>query len=209
MSSTTNKSINTPAHGSFDDSWDVPINANWAIIDNALGGFVEVNVTGVTGSTQLSLAQYTPPNIVFIGTLSENISYAFPDNVGGIWTVWNATTGSFTLTLANDVGGGRGVLLTQSQRTLVVSDGTNVDAALFVPTTLAFSQLTGSIENAQVPELAVTQWQLGLSINAVQLYAGTVPLARLPLPATMTGITIAADPGTTPSGTYGDIFYYY
>jgi hypothetical protein len=45
--------------------------------------------------------------------------------------------------------------------------------------------------------------------NASNLNAGTVPNARLPNIAAMPGVTIASDPGGTPSGSVGQMFFYY
>lgn len=45
--------------------------------------------------------------------------------------------------------------------------------------------------------------------NASNLASGTVPNARLPNIGSMPGVTIASDPGGTPSGSAGQIFFYY
>lgn len=45
--------------------------------------------------------------------------------------------------------------------------------------------------------------------NAANISSGTIPTARIPNLLTLTGVTIQSDPGGTPSGTYGQIFFYY
>ena len=45
--------------------------------------------------------------------------------------------------------------------------------------------------------------------DASNLSSGTVSNTVLPNVGTMTGVTIAPDPGTTPSGTFGQLFLYY
>jgi hypothetical protein len=74
-----------------------------------------------------------------------------------------------------------------------VGAGTQWEASL----SLAVTQLTGVATTAQIPALP-----------ASQITSGTVANARLPNPGVGPGVTIAADPGTTPSGAPGAIFYY-
>jgi hypothetical protein len=222
---TPNKSIEQPAHGADNNTWDIPANADWAIIDTAFGGNVTISVTGLAaGGYVLTLPQYQPPNIIFTGTIGGNLLYAFPEGVGGLWSVFNNTTGAFTLTMECDIAGFSSVVVPQGQRAFVVSDGNNVSLAQSVA--VSFSQISGQVSNAQVPEGAVTQYQAGLFIETAQLTgtvtaaqvgplpasqitSGTLANAQLPNVAAGPGVTIAADPGTTPSGTFGDIFFYY
>jgi len=191
---TQNKSIEQPASGSYANAWAAPVNADWEIIDTAFGGTTTISVTGVAAGTYaLSLSQYQPPNIIFSGTLGANLVYALPSGVGGEWTVYNNTSGAFTLTFA--VTGGGSIALLQGQRSFVVSDGTNMQ---YADTAYA----NGVAATAQANAEAFAQ-------DASNISSGTVGAAYLPLAGTLQGITIAPDPGTTPSGSYGDIFYYY
>jgi ABC-type Co2+ transport system permease subunit len=207
---TQNKNIEQPASGSYDNAWAAPVNADWEIIDTAFGGVTVISVTGVTGpSVEFTTAQYTPPTIEFTGTLSANLLYYLPSDVGGMWSVVNGTTGAFSLTIGIFSSG---VTIPQGERALITSDG-----------------LTVSLSNTYVPNVeegAVLAWQAALAIQGSQIQSvisaayipaltasyivsGTFAAARIPLAGTLPGITIAPDPGTTPSGTYGDIFYYY
>jgi hypothetical protein len=191
---TQNKSIEQPASGSYANAWAAPVNADWGIIDTAFGGNTPISVTDVlSGTYALSLSQYQPPNIIFSGTLGANLVYALPSGVGGEWTVYNNTSGAFTLTFA--VTGGGSIALLQGQRSFVVSDGTNMQ---YADTAYA----NGVAATAQANAEAFAQ-------DASNISSGTVGAAYLPLAGTLQGITIAPDPGTTPSGSYGDIFYYY
>jgi hypothetical protein len=210
MSATTpNKSINVPAHGSFSNDWDVPVNASWNIIDQAFGGVTAISVTGVLTDQVLSLAQYTPPNIEITGTLSAELAYFVPANVGGIWSVYNNTNGAFPLVFGYETSY---TIIPVNERAFFVGDGTTMSlASTYVP---------------NVEESAVLAWQAAIAIQGTQIQSvvpvgvipglpgsqitsGTVAAARLPLAGTLPGITIQADPGTTPSGTYGDVFYFY
>ena len=138
---TTNKGLNTPANGSNVNTWDVPVNANFTTIDTAFGG--SVTVSGLTGgTTTFTSAQYTPPIVILTGTLTSNQTLNFPSGVGGIWSIYNNTTGSYTVTIGSG-GGGSTVSITQGYRTAVVCDGTNVAPATTTPTAVTF--LTGMI----------------------------------------------------------------
>lgn len=132
---TSNKYLEVPASGDYVDLWAGPVNADWIAIDNAFGGFVVINPTGVPASTiTLSVAQYQPPNIIFgisqtsAATLSANLNYQLPSGVGGQWTIYNNTTGAYSITISS-AGGGASIQIAQGVRTLVVSDGTNVSFA--------------------------------------------------------------------------------
>ncbi|RLT34615.1 MAG: hypothetical protein DWI59_06235 [Chloroflexi bacterium] len=129
---TTNKRIEKPANNDDIDTWDVPVNADWDIIDEAFGGRTEFNVTGLTATPViLTYAEYRPAQFSFVGVLSANVTYEIPINIGGTWVVNNATTGLFTLQITSDGGGTSATLASGSS--IVVCDGTNVRHA--VPST--------------------------------------------------------------------------
>lgn len=132
---TSNKYLELPASGAYVGTWDIPVNADMTAIDTALGGFTVINPTGLPASTiTLTLTQYRPPNIVFgtsltaAATLTASLNYQLPSGVGGQWTIYNNTTGAFSITISS-AGGGTSIQIAQGVRTLVVSDGTNVSFA--------------------------------------------------------------------------------
>jgi hypothetical protein len=217
---TPNKNLIEPANGSFTNDWDVPVNSNWTSIDTAFGGNSVINVTGVTAGTYaLTNAQYEPPNIVFEGTISGNLVYALPAGVGGIWTANNITTGAFTITFA--ISGGAGPVILQGFRSLVVSDGANVgladtsapaqaqaNAQAFA--TAADAVVLASAESFASSAAATAQSNAeAFARNGSNINAGTVSAANLPLIGNLGGVTIQADPGGTPTGVAGDMFFYY
>jgi hypothetical protein len=217
---TPNKNIEQPDRGSFTNDWDLPVNADWGIIDTAFGGSVGIVVTGVSAGTYaFTLAQYTPPNIEFSGTLSGNLTYVVPLGVGGIWTIANNTSGAFTISIG--VSGGGAVAVLQGFRTLINSDGSNVtladtsapaqaqaNAEAFA--TAADAVVLSSAESFASAAAATAQSNAEtFAANGSNINTGTVPAANLPLAGNLSGITIQADPGGTPSGSPGDIFYYY
>lgn len=121
---TPNIGLEQPSNGSYNDDWDIPVNADWAAIDNVAGGTTGITVTGIPqGVYPLSLTQYRPRNIEFLGTLSGNLVYNLPSGVGGTWSLWNLASGAFTITFAV---GGSGVTVPSGQSAIVTSDGFNM-----------------------------------------------------------------------------------
>ena len=132
---TTNKHIEKPAYNDYATNatgWTSPVNADWDVIDAGFGGVLIKNPTGISAGTYaLSISDYQNLIIVFgtsltgTATLSGNLVYTVPAGVGGNWIVYNNTTGSYTLTMAQASGGGTSAVLPQGDRCLVYSDGTN------------------------------------------------------------------------------------
>jgi hypothetical protein len=222
---TPNKNIQLPASGSFTNAWAAPINENFLEIDTCLGGVTNISVTGVTGpSVTLTLSQYQPPNIEFSGTLSTNLLYYIPTGVGGIWSIENNTSGAFVLSIA--CFGTAAIVLPQglNSRTLIICDGNGVQLA--DNATAAAAQAAAEAFATSAANTAQSNAE-AVAANASNLTSGTVALARLPaLPASQItsgtianarlpnvfagpGVTIASDPGTTPTGTFGQVFAYY
>lgn len=131
---TTNKNIEKPGYNDYSTNptgWSGPINSDWDVIDRSFGGVQVKNPTGVSGTVVLTISEYQAPILVVgtsisgTATLTANVNYQIPSGVGGVWTVYNNTTGSFTVTISSG-GGGTTVDITQGLHTLVYSDGTNV-----------------------------------------------------------------------------------
>lgn len=120
---TANKRIEQPGFNDYVDTWDVPINNDWAIVDLALGGSVSINTTGLSGNITLVAAEYQPLKIVLTGAPAAAIRYRVPSGVGGIWVVRNDTTGGMDVSVSS-VAGGSPVDIPAGQNTLVTCDGT-------------------------------------------------------------------------------------
>lgn len=123
MTSTTNKSLTLPGHGTDVNSWDTPVNGNFTAIDSALGGVTTLSVTSQSGTISLSATQYTPQNIEISGTLTANVNYQIPSGVGGRWSIQNTATGSFSVFFST-AAGGASITLPQG-RVCLVADGTS------------------------------------------------------------------------------------
>lgn len=160
------------------------------------------------------------PNLTVTGTLTGNTITATTVTVGGVSVRDGAIINSGTVPVARL---GTGSL---NANTFLAGDGAFKS--------VNFNQLAGTAADAQIPQSAVTQHQAALSIagtqltggvNASFLNAGTLADARVALsnvsqhassikcrnlPSVAgTAVTVQADPGGTPSGSAGDLFYYY
>jgi hypothetical protein len=124
---TTNKVLELPANGDYVDTWNVPANGDFSIIDQAFGGTTSLNAT--SGSATLSATQYRSLFLNISGAISAAVTYTIPTTVGGQWIVYNSTTdssgGPWAVTIASG-GGGTSVVIPRSTRIMVVCDGTNV-----------------------------------------------------------------------------------
>jgi hypothetical protein len=142
---TANKKLEQPANNDYVNNWNLPVNADWSTIDTCFGGYQVLNPTGMSGTVALTsstsgtqpyttTAQWQAPNIVLgtslsgAATLTANVNYQLPSGIGGLWTIYNNTTGAYTVTFSS-AGGGSSVILPQGYRINVVSDGTNVQVA--------------------------------------------------------------------------------
>jgi hypothetical protein len=124
---TTNKVIEKPGNGDYVDTWNVPANGDFDIIDQAFGGVTSLNATA--GNATLSAAQYRSLILAISGAMSAGVTYTIPSGVGGQWIVRNTTTdssgGPWTVTIAS-AGGGTSVVVDRSQNVTIFCDGTNV-----------------------------------------------------------------------------------
>ena len=143
---TTNKALITPAHGSYIDTWDQPVNADWNTLDAALGSSYAITLgTAPFTSTPAVITQTNAVNQQFYitGTLANNWVILLPQNVGGAWIVNNATSGAFSVTfgVGSTVPIGNTISVQQSARSYIYSDGTNM---LFADDRSAGSGATGA-----------------------------------------------------------------
>lgn len=107
-------------------AWNTPLNSNFDILDNALGGLTTLSSTNGTVTltdVQCQKAIFYIPSSV---TLTANLTYRIPAGIIGTWVISNLSTqGAYTLTLES-VGGGVSLAVPPLTATFVFSDGTNV-----------------------------------------------------------------------------------
>lgn len=124
---TTNKVLEKPGNGDYVDTWNVPVNGDMDIIDQAFGGTTALNATG--GSATLTDSQYRSLFINISGAISASVTYTIPSGKAGQWIVFNSTTdasgGPWTITFASG-GGGTSFAVPRNTRMHIVCDGTNV-----------------------------------------------------------------------------------
>lgn len=127
---TTNKILEKPGNGDYVDTWNVPVNGDMDIIDQAFGGTTSLNATG--GSATLTDTQYRSLILSISGAISANVTYTIPSGKGGQWIVRNTTTdasgGPWTITIASG-GGGTSLVIPRTGTTTIFSDGTNIRSA--------------------------------------------------------------------------------
>ena len=124
---TTNKSLEQPANGAYIDTWNVPVNADLGVIDQAFGGATSLNAT--SGSAVLTTTQYRSLILSIAGAMASSVTYTIPSGVGGQWIVRNTTTdssgGPWTVTIISG-GGGASVVVARASASIIYSDGTNI-----------------------------------------------------------------------------------
>jgi microcystin-dependent protein len=136
---TPNLGLTQIGTGDLANSWGPVESTNKAIVDNAVGGVISQSVAGNSNYfltfTQGSSGQNLPNRkIILTGALTSNIGVFLPNGRGGNYIVENATSGAFTVTLANNNGSGspagRTVTAPQGQTIEIFSDATNVDPSI-------------------------------------------------------------------------------
>lgn len=201
---TTNKAFEKPANGDYVDTWNIPVNGDFDIADKAFGGTFSVALTNA--NVNLTQGNCQNVRIRFTGSLSANITIFFPAGVSGFFIVQNATTGTYSVTLAS-AGGGLGTVLTEQGRTaFVFTDGTDVfyaDDSRVALTAGTGIQITGTtnLTISLVTPVAVANG--GTGTNTATGTAGSVVLSNGPtinnaaLTGTPTAPTAAIGTDTT------------
>lgn len=121
---TTNKGYVIPGNGENVNTWDTPVRDTINAIDKGLGSTYAISLS--SSNVTLTLAQCQNLFFALSGTLTANITI-FVQAVGGMWSVDNQTTGAFTVTFKTLAGGSTGVVTPQGARSLIKSNGTNVN----------------------------------------------------------------------------------
>lgn len=121
---TTNKLIEKPANGDYVNSWSTPVNADWDIIDKAFGGQIGYSLT----NTNVTMTTTDTQNlrIVLTGVLSSNVTIFLPAGIGGMFIVYNGTTGNYAVNFYVTGSSGTGVTCPRGLSTFIYTDGTNV-----------------------------------------------------------------------------------
>lgn len=126
MAETVNLKIVKPV-SEHDANKIVTLNDGTDNLDAVVGGLLTLSVAGAANVT-LTRAQALNAVFKFTGALTGSLSVLFPVAIGSArgFTVWNATTGAFSLTIKTTTVGSVGVQVTQGERAQLFHDGTDV-----------------------------------------------------------------------------------
>lgn len=97
--------------------------------DAVMAGMLEVAVAA--GNVTLTRAQALNKVLKLTGVLTANRTVFIPSTGGASrqFTIWNSTSGAFTVTIKTTAGGSTGPNITQGKAQIVFHDGTNVKVA--------------------------------------------------------------------------------
>lgn len=130
-----NKNLELPANGDYVNTWNIPVNSDMTIIDNALGGTTSLNAT--SGSATLTATQYQKLILSITGAITADVTYTIPSGVGGQWVVNNATTTSnASRVIIASAGGGSNQVAPRGNQTTLASNGTDIWAVSSVGTSV-------------------------------------------------------------------------
>lgn len=138
-SPTPNKGYTYPAHGGATNAWDTPLNTNFDQIDLNVAGYYPITITStastVTFNSSYAVASSTAATITPPSSIAQNLTYALSGTLtqntklvlpaaGGLYDIYNNTSGSFTLTVGSSTG--TSATVNQGGTNLVTCyDGTN------------------------------------------------------------------------------------
>jgi hypothetical protein len=127
----------------------------------------------VAGSSDVTLTAAEASNVLqeYTGILTGNINVIVPSSVG-IYHIYNATTGSFSLTVKTAAG--TGVVVAQSARQILDCDGTNVSAAY----TAAAGSVTSVATGTGLTGGPITSTGT-ISLANTAVTAGTYPMSNM------------------------------
>jgi len=177
MSVTANLGITllTQAQGSK----EVTCNAAITSLDSAVAGVLSKSVAGSSNVT-LTAAEALNAVLTLTGVLTGNINVIVP-TANKVWTIFNNTTGAFTLTVKTAAG--TGIAVTQATYAILYCNGTNVlqavmaaagggGAALSAITAAAAANTIDNTDYAQVWKWKLTTASK-IGLNITEPTAGT------------------------------------
>jgi hypothetical protein len=134
---TSRLKLERQASGENSGNWGNLVNYVLNRIDSTVRGYTSVDVAGSVNVTLTSNTSTTNTDddatddqvhnkvIEFTGALTGSI-YVFTDAVEGDYTLFNNTSGSYSLTFANTGHAANGVVITQGTKSIVYTDGSTI-----------------------------------------------------------------------------------
>lgn len=194
---TTNKGLEKPANGEYVDTWNVPVNSDMDVIDQALGGITSLNATG--GSAILTDTQYRSLILAVSGAMSASVIYTIPSGIGGQWIIRNTTTdasgGPWTVTIASG-GGGTSVVAPRGYVILVYSNGTDIRqiSGSIIPNSVNTSDIVdGAVTFGKIDSAAIATSSQYRSNTADKILDTDAVWASAALVGLVDGTNIAVD----------------
>jgi len=125
----------TPGDPAVENAWGTILNTNFTLIDSAIGGTFSLSVAGNSNVTLTANSgaadQARNAAFIFTGALTGDITVFWPVSPrGGVFSVYNNTSGAHTLTCAVTGTPGTTVAVPQGGTLTLVSDGTNIRQTL-------------------------------------------------------------------------------
>lgn len=108
VSTYTNLGVEKPGAGDYSNTWDVPANTNYNLLDEAIAGVVAIAISDI--NTTLSIPDGTASDnrkmvLEFTGSLTANRDITFsPSDLTKIAVLKNSTTGGFSLVIKQGTG---------------------------------------------------------------------------------------------------------
>lgn len=135
MASTTSESLGIEicSFGERSNSWGDVLNTGLKILERASAGYADVAVSSSSvtlTATDWTLGDWHNHVLRLTGTLTANSVVNLPAREK-TYLVYNATTGSYTLTVKTTSG--TGVVVAQGAWALLVCDGTNITGTVLQP----------------------------------------------------------------------------
>jgi len=112
-------------------TWGTKTNTNLNLLQQAIAGYQAVSIAGGAQTTALAMSDAALSNarnavIKFTGTITGNQIVTIPDGIEKVYTIYNGTTGAFTVQFKTVSGTGPTFSTTNKGALLVYSDGTNI-----------------------------------------------------------------------------------
>ncbi len=121
---TPNLGLYVPLNSADVGTWDVPMNANFNLLDSLLGGSNSIVLSNVP--ITLSAAQYNNSVIVFTGTLTADVVVTFPA-VGRVYTIFNNCAANTTFKVTALINPANNyVALPPNEIMTIAADGINM-----------------------------------------------------------------------------------
>jgi len=117
--------------GENSGTWGDKTNTNLNLLQQAIAGYQEVSIAGGVQTTALAMTDAAISNarnavIKFTGTITGNQTVTIPSGIEKTYTIYNGTTGAFTVQFKTVSGTGPTFSTTDKGIKLVYSNGTDV-----------------------------------------------------------------------------------